>query len=173
MINSYDILDLFEVLRSLTRWQYNAFSGGCAGRVAPIFRSLGSPKTILLDEQALDLVWLGITHEIDHHKVYSLAKEMRNSPEAEEDTAGAERFAGRATNIVALALYSVLGSDPSLGACGLALDLRSQLDFTADAEAGIQATIGVVARNAEISERYETSNTPGRNDFPIRLESNG
>ena len=50
-------------LMRLERWRYVAFAAACAERVALIFCSFGSPESVALYKQGLELAWLGVTQE--------------------------------------------------------------------------------------------------------------
>ena len=119
-----------ELLR-LDRWQFVAFAAACAERIALIFRSFGSPESVRLYEEGLEMAWRGVTQKEVAAEAQQLIKEFEATPEGEEDPEiFTYHYAQRALAILTYALEAIVRNhvEPATWSCGEGLNFRSALD---------------------------------------------
>ncbi len=124
--------NIITTLKGAPQWQQIMFCASCVERIAPVFRRLGQPASIVVFESGLETVWMVGFEQSVTLQIKRILDAVNSTPEAScDDSDLPEFYAMRSLSILAYALEATELNNAykmSTFASGGMIDLLGEFD---------------------------------------------
>lgn len=130
----------------MARWELVSFAAGCAERIGPVVKSLGSEAQIEVLEAGLTVAWQAAAGDVDESDAERALGDVTISARTEEAFSHLPEYqAARALNLLSYSLAAAVRPDfieTAKSACAEALEMNANFDFLLTYPAGFTMKIG-------------------------------